>query len=302
MSAFLLLAAIPPLLWAAVNHLDKYSVERYMQGRDPGALVIFSGVTGALFGVVIFILGLVQPIPSGFILPILFSGALLTLSYVPYMYALERDEASNAAPLFQLITPYAYILALVFLNEHLSSHELLAGGMIFVGAVLLSFDFKKTKIRLRTFLLMSLASIMVAGNSVLFKSFALRTSFWTTAFYDMAGMALGGLVLFCVARYRRDFFGAIRRYKMSVTSLSVGIESVSVVAGLLYGFITLSVPIAIVQFVMGLQPLFILLIGIMLTKWAPRFGIETVDKNALIQKFSAILLMVTGLILLSVYT
>ena len=298
----LFLATLPPLLWALVNHIDKFAVDRYMKNRDAGALVIFTGLAGFFLGFLVLLTGKVQSIPLHYIVPMIAGGVILVLSYVPYLYALDGDEASNVGPLFQLVTPCVYVLAFIFLGEKLATPQLIAGGMIFIGALILSFDFKKTKIRMRSLLLMVLSSFLIGLNVVVFKSFALQTTFWTMAFYDLVGAALGGVLVFtCVRVYREAFLSTIAEFRYKVVSVNMLAETTSVLARLINGFVSLFLPIAIVQFVNGLQPLFILTIGIMVTKFAPRYGKEVVDRHALVQKFSAIVLMVSGLALLSFF-
>ena len=141
---------------------------------------------------------------------------------------------------------------------------------------------------------------MIAGNVIIFKAFALQTSFAATAFYDLVGAALGGTLLFMfVGRYRRTFIDVIRQHKHNVVGVNLFAESLSILSRLINGFVSLLLPIAIVQFVNGLQPLFIVLIGIVLTLVAPRFGKEVITKDALVQKGIAAVCMLAGFALLS---
>jgi uncharacterized membrane protein len=101
---WILIAIIPPILWAAINHADKYSIERFMKGRDPGSLIITTGGSGFLMFLILSLCAPQSVATIGEASLMIFAGFLLALSYVPYMYALGEDEASNVAPLFQLIT------------------------------------------------------------------------------------------------------------------------------------------------------------------------------------------------------
>lgn len=294
------IAALSPLIWAFVNHIDKYAVERFMHGRDPGALILFTGAAAYLMVVCMYFSGYVHFLPLETSIVMIGGGAMLIFSYLPYLYAIAKDEASNVAPLFQLITPLSYIFALVFLGERVGLATSLAGALIFLGALILSFDFKHLRIRTRTFLLMLLSSTMIAGNVIIFKAFALQTSFAATAFYDLVGAALGGTLLFIfVGRYRRTFIEVIREHRHNVVGINITAETLSILSRLINGFVSLLLPIAIVQFVNGLQPLFIVLIGILLTLVAPRFGKEAITKSALLQKGIAAVCMLAGFALLS---
>ena len=303
MSYLLLLALIPPFVWGAVNHIDKYAVERFMQGRDPGALILFTGVAAMVMSVVLYLCTPVHLLDVHTSARMILAGTILVFSYIPYLYALSKDEASNVAPLFQLVTPCVYILAFLFLHETISIAQLFAGGLIFFGALTLSFDFGSARVRARSFGLMLLTSSMIACNVVAFKSFALANDFWTTAFYDLIGASIAGIVLFvCIPRYRKAFVSTIREFGGRVIGVNMLAETLNIGARLLNGFVSLGVPLMITQFIIGLQPLFILTTGIVLTLVAPRLGKEAIDASALTRKFAAVILMLAGIVLLAIVT
>lgn len=300
MSIVLLIAIIPPIIWATVNHIDKFAVDKYMKGRDAGSLVIFTGIAAFIFGVILHLSGKVSFLPREISFSMISAGTMLVFSYIPYLYAIKNDEASNVAPLFQLITPCAYIFSVLFLGEHLSGIQLFAGSMIFFGALVLSFDPHSSKIRSRTFFLMLTGAVMIALNIVMFKSFAIETDFWTTVYYDLVGATLAGVILFALIKtYRLSFLGAIKEHGFPVIGVNMFAESANIVARMISGSVTLLLPIAVIQFINGLQPLFILCIGIVLTVFAPRLGKEIISKRVLVQKFSAVFLMVAGFIMLT---
>ncbi len=300
MSLVILIAIIPPIIWATVNHIDKFAVDKYMKGRDAGSLVIFTGIAAFIFGVILHLSGKVSFLPREISFSMISAGTMLVFSYIPYLYAIKNDEASNVAPLFQLITPCAYIFSVLFLGEHLSGIQLFAGSMIFFGALVLSFDPHSSKIRSRTFFLMLTGAVMIALNIVMFKSFAIETDFWTTVYYDLVGATLAGVILFALIKtYRLSFLGAIKEHGFPVIGVNMFAESANIVARMISGSVTLLLPIAVIQFINGLQPLFILCIGIVLTIFAPRLGKEIISKRVLVQKFSAVFLMVAGFIMLT---
>lgn len=303
MSLIILIAVIPPILWASINHIDKFAVDKYMKGYNPGALVIFTGLAGILIGTIIYFFGYVSLLPIFIAIPMISAGTMLVFSYIPYLYAMKNDEASNVAPLFQLITPCAYVLSIIFLGEKISGVQLFAGSLIFFGALILSFDPHKSKIRAKTFFLMFLGAIMIALNVVMFKSFAIETNFWTTVFYDLVGASIAGFLLFILIKtYRTSFLGSIRQHGFAVIGVNMFAETTNIVARMINGAVTLLLPIAIIQFINGLQPLFILVIGILLTKFAPKISKEEISKKVLVQKFFAVFLMLSGFVFLTIFS
>jgi uncharacterized membrane protein len=221
---WILIAIIPPILWAAINHADKYSIERFMKGRDPGSLIITTGGSGFLMFLILSLCAPQSVATIGEASLMIFAGFLLALSYVPYMYALGEDEASNVAPLFQLITPLVFILAFIFLGETIKPIHAFSGSLIIIGALLLSIRFETAKFKWRSFLLMMLTALMIAANVVIFKATALQTSFWDAVRYDLVGVALAGLALFVgVTHYRRDLYATIRERWWACLGMTSGI-------------------------------------------------------------------------------
>jgi uncharacterized membrane protein len=298
---WILIAIIPPILWAAINHADKYSIERFMKGRDPGSLIITTGGSGFLMFLILSLCAPQSVATIGEASLMIFAGFLLALSYVPYMYALGEDEASNVAPLFQLITPLVFILAFIFLGETIKPIHAFSGSLIIIGALLLSIRFETAKFKWRSFLLMMLTALMIAANVVIFKATALQTSFWDAVRYDLVGVALAGLALFVgVTHYRRDLYATIREHGVIVLWFNAVIEITNIGARIINGFASLLVPATLVQFVNGFQPVFIVLFGVLLSVWFPSWGSEALDTKSLIRKGGAVSLMALGLILLAV--
>src|ERR1035437_1434143 len=193
-----LIALIGPALWALVNHIDKYIISKYFSGPGVGSLVLFTSLSGLIMSFCILIFGFSHIfIGTLGMFVISLNGALLVAAFIPYLYALENEEASWASTLYQLIPVFGYILALVFLHEQLTNHQLLASLLVIAGAVAISLDYsQKIKLKAKPFLLMVLSSFMIAVNALVFKMIALNATFWGTAFWEYVGGGIFGLLLF----------------------------------------------------------------------------------------------------------
>lgn len=301
-TSWILIALIPPIIWAVLNHADKYVIERFMRGRDPGSLVITTGASAFLmFLVFSLFFGTESTALFSEIALMILGGFLLAFSYVPYMYALQKDEASNVAPLFQMITPLVFILAYIFLGETLTIPQLFAGLLIIAGAFILSIRFETAEFKTRTLFLMLLTSLMIAANVVIFKGIALSTHFWDAVRYDLVGIALAGILLFvAVPSYRTSLFGAIKEHGAPVLWMNASIEITNIFVRIVNGFVSLLVPATLVQFVNGFQPMFIIFFGVVLSVWFPKLGVEAIDRRSLVRKSGAVVLMAGGLILLAI--
>lgn len=299
-------ALITPIVHAFVNHIDKYLLSKYLKGGSVGTLVLFS----SLFSVIVLpFVVLYQPAVLSSVsiwqaLLLISNGAILVVAILCYLYALESDEASYIAPLFQLIPVFSLLLGYFFLGEVVSLLQFIAILIIILGGVLISLEFGSHKITIRkkAVFLMVGSSILYAVNLVVFKLVAGEQGFVTSLFWDLLGKVLFGIVLFiCVQQYRKDFLNLIQHNSGAVMTLNGFNEVLALLgeASLIYA--ALLAPVAIVQSVSSTQPFFVFLIGLMLTIYFPKFSRETLNKNEIIQKGIATVIIVFGAILLNLY-
>lgn len=296
-----LIALIGPVLWAMVNHIDKYIISRYFCGRGVGSLVLFTSISGLIisFFILLFDFGQIFINPTNALI-IGINGALLVAAFIPYLYALENEEASWASSLYQLIPVFGYILASVFLHERLMPMQLFASSLVIIGAVTISLNFsQKIKFKAKPFLLMTLSSFMIAVNALVFKIIALEGTFWGTAFWEYIGGGIFGLLLFAlIPLYRKQFIATVQRGRKTVLTINFVSELLNIGAKLAANFASLLAPLALVWVVNGSQPLIVFIYGIILTIFIPKFGKEDVSKRTIIQKLSAMAIMLIGIYLL----
>ena len=172
---WLLLAFCGPVCWAVSTHIDKYLVDRYFHDSDTAVLMLFT----AFLGVVL--LPLIWWIEPALLTPSLTAIGVMTASGILYMGALlfylraiQSEEASVVAALFQANTLFTFLLGWLFLDESLSWAKAAGCVLLVGGAVTLSLD---KDFRLKNFkgglvLLMLGATFVLAFSSVLFKFFA----------------------------------------------------------------------------------------------------------------------------------
>lgn len=298
------IALIGPVLYAISNHIDKYLLEKYFKGGEAGALVIFS----ALFSIValpiiylidpaVFSLGIVT------ILILLVNGALTIICLILYFKALRDEEASVVIPFYQTIPIFGFILGYIILGETLNANQVLACSLIIIGTIIISLNFSdgKIKIRKRAAALMLLASFLYAVGGVIFKMIAIEEGFWTTIFWDFSGKVLLGMILFVFAfSYRRQFFQVMELSRLRVLSLNSFNEIIFIIAEGTFAYASLLAPIALVMTVNGLQPLFVFLIGIIMTILYPSLVSESLSKKNIAQKVLAIVIITIGTYMLGI--
>src|ERR1700744_1493852 len=183
---WLLYAFSGPLLWAPSTHIDKYLVERYFRHSDTAVLMVFTALLGVLALPVIFAFEpKVLALPALSIGVMTVSGILYMGAMLFYLRAIQSEEASVVAPLFQASTLFTFLLGYLFLHESLGTHQLLGIALIVGGALSLSLrgGVKAKKFKASLIALMLGATFVLALSSVAFKYFAIRGDFWTTTFW-----------------------------------------------------------------------------------------------------------------------
>jgi uncharacterized membrane protein len=299
---WIFIALLSPALWAIGNHIDKFLLERRMRTGGVGSLVLFSSLIGLIPLPVIF---LVRPTVFDISLRnaclVMLNGVLYVLSLLPYLHALHRDDASIVVPLFQITAVFSYAAGLIFLDERLTGLQLFAAALIILGSIALSLEFRQHGYRLKAdvLALMVLASLLNALNWLIFKFVAVQENFWVSSFWEYLGFIAFGLLAFiCIKSWRHEFMAVLRANRRSTLGLVALNEGVSLAAKVATNIASLAAPLALISTLHGLQPVFVLMFGVLLTLLVPGYGREKLGKRVIAQKVTAIALTMTGTYLL----
>jgi drug/metabolite transporter (DMT)-like permease len=296
---FIALAA--PFMWAVVNVADNYLVTRFSkkeEERSSGGLVLFSSLIGIVIAFLIWIF-----IPNVFHIPtldkllLLVCGVLTVVWIILYLFTLEIEETSNVVPWFLSVPVLGYILGYFFLGETLNSQQLWGSGVVFLGLILISIDFRegKKKIKHKPMLYMLSASIAIAISGVIFKYVTVGNDFWISSFWEYLGLGISGLLIFLfIPHYRESFMHMNRTGGHIIFLVNTVSEFMSVLGNLLSNFALLLAPVAMVFLVGTFQPAFVLILSIFGTKFLPHIIKEDLSRHILIQKIIAIILMILG--------
>jgi uncharacterized membrane protein len=299
-----LIGLIPPALWSVTNHLDKFLISKYFKGGGIGALMVFSSLAGVFLLPFILVFDQsvfsISPITAALIAA---NGFLYILAVLPYFHALDRDEASIVVPLFQMIPVLSYGLEYIVLKETLTTNQMIASSLVVVGAIGISLELmegKKVRLKKDVFGLMFLSSLLFAFNFLFFKYFALKATFWTTAFWEYVGFAVFAVILVLfVKSYRLQFLEVMRQNKLPVIGLNGFNEIINIIAKMSFNFASLLAPVTLIWAVSGTQPFFVFIYGVLLTLFLPHLGVENLAKKHLAQKILSIIVMFIGTYLLN---
>lgn len=300
-----LLALIGPFLWSIGNHIDKILIEKYFKNKSMGSLMIFSSLIGFFIAPIILIFKPnVLDMNLYFISLILLSSIFYMVFVWSYLMAMEDEEASVVIPFFQLIPVFAYILGYFFLGETLTHIQIFAMLLIIAAASVLSFeidDDNKFKLRKKTVFFMTISSLTAAIESVLFKYVILEEDFWVSSFWSFVWIGvLGIIMLLTIKTYRSDFLYILKNNSKKIMSLNMLNEVMTIVGNVTTSFATLLAPIALVLLVNAYQPVFVFIIGILLTLFFPKITTEKIKLKHVVQKVVVIGVMMVGTYMLFV--
>lgn len=293
MQTWFLLSLLSPLLWAIVNHLDKYATTQISSHEGIGAIMILTGLFSAgLLPIAYVAAGSVWTILNAHRLVLILNGLINALACLSYLYAIAKDEASTVAPLFQLVPVFGYFLGNIFLDETLSNKQLLGSMLIVVSSTLLLVersDDSRIRIKWKIALLMTITALLYASFQVGFKVIAVNENFWTAAFWEYTGITLSAILFLTIPKYRLGIKKVIKSRNIGFIKLNAWMESLNILGNLTTAYASLLSPIALVLVINSLQPIFVFAIGVFATKHLPEYGKEDISKSVLIRKATCIL-------------
>jgi uncharacterized membrane protein len=300
--SWFVIALIGTVLYAISNHVDKCILEKHFKVGEVGAVVLFSSLLSVVALPIIY-----QIDPRVFSLSIkttvvlLLNGTLNIICLVLYFKALRDNEASQVVPFYQLIPIFSFFLGYFILGEVLNFRQILACIVIIIGAAILSIDFTGAKvvIKKKVVVLMVANSFLTAVTAVVFKFYAVREGFWVSAFWDFGGNLFIGILLFSlVSAYRKSFLQVLNVNGGRVMAVILINGLVFIAAEGISLFATMLAPVTLVMTANGLQPLFVLVIGIFMALAPSATANESLSKLVLVQKTSAIGIITVGALML----
>lgn len=292
------IALVAPILWSLSNHIDKYLIDKHFKDDGIGALIVSSAIIGIfLLPIIYFIQPSAVDIKLNLALLIILNGILYIFALFPYMYALEKDEASIVVPLFQLIPIFSYFLGIIFLDEILTIKQILSSLLIIIGAIGISLELEVGKkiIKKNILLLMILTSFLYAINGLIFKIVAIKEDFLTTSFWEYVGFSISAFfLLIFVKSYRKQFLRIIKNNTIFVFSINAFNEVINIIGKIAMDFATLLAPLALALSVNGFHPFFVFVFGVFFTIVFPEFNKESLNKKHIFQKVLSISAMCAG--------
>lgn len=299
--SWIVLSLLAPLFWAGSNIFDKYALEKVSRGVYD--FLFFGTIGGFLFSVAAFLVFGLDEVSSAALFPIA-GGFLIQYSYLFYSHALSREDASYVVPLYITYSVVVLILARFF-GEVISPLQLVSFVVIFFGALLLSFkelSFELLQLfRFRTGALFMVPAVLFLSVDILLIDHALGILSFTDVFiYDLVGFSLAALSLFLVPSWRREIIQGIKQARFFKYGLFFVNDLIDLSGHLLYKFALILAPAAsLVAVLGGIQPFYVLALGVLFTLFLPKIVKENITRKELTQKLIGGTIIVVGIAIMN---
>ncbi len=298
-----LLAIVAPLLYAATNHLDNILLKKYFKEGGVGTLMLFSALLAFLALPVLYVIDSGVLEVSGYNRLLLIGvGVLNTLLLWAYLQAMFNDEPTVVIIYYQLVPVLGLGMGYVVLGETLSVMQHVSMLIIILGALILTVVMDADGVivfRWKTAAYMLLASVCWAAESTFFKLVALEENPVRSFFWEHVSLLGIGVLMFAlIPHYRRSFVRALKLNSKPVLGLNILNEGLYITGNFVAAMVVVLIPVSLTLLMNSFQPLFVLLIGLLLTFAFPKLGVEHVNSRHMTQKLLAIALTGLGAYLL----
>lgn len=227
-------------------------------------------------------------------------GGLIEVALLYYLFvAMSAEEVGRVFPLTSVSAVLTLLAGVLFLNDTLSSSELLAFSLIVVGGVVLSIKISESGTSLS--FIKSLRPLLIGAALSSAYTLALRfafteTDFATGFFFSRIGFFLGGMIVLVI--WRKEIAEQWRVLSRNMRVLIIGNQAVAFSGHAFYFSALALANAALVQSVLAIQGVVIFIIASVVSFINPKLIAESITLRDLAQKGVGILLIVVALSLL----
>jgi len=298
MNSWLLFALLAPFLWGFTNVIDG-ALRRHFVKNDVALMWMMAFLR--LPFVIIFFLVFGIEIPStSVILFIFLAGVLWTFPFVFYYKAIELEDPSRIALMMQLVPFFTLLIAFFAIQETLTASQGIAFVFLITGGAIAAVKRLKGAWHLsKAFFLMALATFLWASSDVLFKKFELSFSSFFTAFgiYFFGSFLISAIMLYhphSRQKILKHFTKLPARAWLMIVSTAVA----GVAGSMTFAYALTLGKASLTSVLIGVQPLFVLGLGLLLAPFIHEIRKEDLSKQALLFKGISFALVIIGLIFL----
>lgn len=298
--SWLLVTILAYFIFAIVFLVDKHLLAGPI--GNPKVYVFYVGALSALVAILIPFVGFSILAPSQIVLSLI-AGAFFIYGIYWLYKAISLFEVSRITPAVgSFLSVFTFLLIFILSQgkDVIGFFEFLSFLLLVSGGFLITYQ-KDKKISLASLKMSAISAFFLALFFVLSKYVYLEMPFWTGFIWIKIGGLLAGLSFLFSKAVRNELF----KVKGAMPKKTAGIFLVNQAAGaganILQSWGVALAPLIFVPFInalQGVQYAFLLLFTILVSLKAPQLLKEEISRKTIIQKISAILLIIGGLVVL----
>ncbi|OGB62257.1 hypothetical protein A2Y26_03590 [candidate division CPR2 bacterium GWD2_39_7] len=290
-----MLTLISAFLFAVLNILDKFGLERWV--KHPMVQALFFGFLGLITAGFIFIFKDTSSISLGRALLAIFVGVFAFLSGYLYLKAAMVEEISRVVPVLRLDSFMVLVLSSIFLNEIFTSRRYVGIFFLIIGPFII-YSENLRKIRLTKGFWLTFFSVVAVGFQYVLNKYLLRfADFWTVFAYNRIGVFLVIIPLLLI--YKKDIKSNFKETGKALTPFLIFSQTLAIGAVFLHTSAISKGYVSLVSVLSSAQLLFVIGITTVLSIFFPKILKENTSKKIVLKKTTAAVLMLVGVYLIS---
>ncbi len=273
----------------------------------PAIYTFYTGIL-SLFALAFFPFGF-HMISGNKIIASLVAGIIFVYAILALFFAINKSEASRVIPVVGAVVPMVtlFLSSGLIISEHLGKLEVIGVGMLIIGGLGISLDLSSKNSRkfFVGFAHSIIAGILLAISYTVFKEFYNHDNFINVYIWTRFGVLLGALSLLVVPVWRKLILNSFLKFKKPSTKnkfsgiLFVLNKALGGTGSIVKEYATSIGSVTIVNALVSTEYIFIFLLGLSFSFWLPKVFKEKRDSESIIQKILAIIIITTGIVLIS---
>src|SRR3989344_1494482 len=290
------LALLAPFLYAIVVLIDDNLLRSIYKG--PYLAAASSGIFGAMPLISLLFVDW-TPITTQQTILMLLAGFLTAVYYFFYFKSLDVESPSIVIAMLGLVPATLPILAYLFLSEKLTVAQIVGFTIVLNDSLLLAMsEVKKFKFSAALLPVVVVVTILDI-TSLLTKYVYDRTSFYSAFMCYSMGLGVGG-IYFALIMFFDNIKHDLSVFKKSIHKLFVIfilVELIAVAAEFTSNLAISRGAVSLVRVVEGIQPMYMLLIALLLYPLSPKHFREA-KEGQLAKKFTLMIIITIGLFII----
>ncbi len=295
-----LMVLLSRLFYAGSNIMDAHVASNIL--KKLSTIVFYNGITNVIALPILFMIGMPQfgGISKEVAFLILTVSAIEVLYQFPYYKALKTIDTSIVTAMFSLGKIIIPVLAYFMIGEKLQTHQYIGFFIVIIFNLILNTSFsKESKYKLvfnSAFFMMLAISILLSFQGVFNKKALLQIDWITFYFWNVIISSALSFGILLLPKARKDIISTapifINKWKIfiSMEMLNQG--------GALFGVFALSLlPVVVMKSISSMQPIIVLLLGVVLQKICGTSFKESIGKNDVIKKTICFAFIIFGVVL-----